>query len=1282
MLYFSQIKPTKRVAYALFFLFSFFGYSQEVQLDPNFNAYDNGLLGDGFDGTVHTLSLQTDGKLVAGGEFLNFNGSASPYLCRLNADGTKDLGFNLGTSFNGKIYASVIQPDGKIIVAGAFTTYDGIPVGRLVRLNVDGSRDSSFDTTIGANSGTIYGLALQTDGKLVAVGSFTKYNETTVNRIARILPNGNLDFSFVTGTGATGTIYDVAIAQYGNIVLSGTFSSFNGNTNYSKLVRLYLDGNTDTSLALGSGFDGTIDALAVQPDGKIILGGSFSNYNGAIQNRILRLNTNGSTDASFLTGTGFSNGEVQAIQITSSGILVGGSFSGTYQSTNANRLVLLNSNGTLNTNFTIGSGSASGIVYALTASTDSFFVAGTFSVFDDMLQGKLAKINTSGVLDSSFLSSGVGFDKAVDKVILLPDKSSFVFGSFTQFNGNSVNRLVKFTAKGALDTTFNTNQSGPDSTVKDLVVQSDGKLVVAGNFTKYNGNSIKRLVRLQSDGAVDPTFNMGSGFNYMVYSIALQPDGKILVAGSFTTYKGVAVKKVIRLLPNGDLDTSFSFGTNPNDTPNQLLLQQDGKVLIGGDFTTFDGVASSKLIRLHSNGTVDTSFSLGTGFTGAIYAMALQPDQKIVIGGSISKYNGQTIGKIIRLNSDGTKDTSFLTGTGFSGGTVQTLAIQSNGRMLVGGSFSGNYNGIAVKRLVRLVADGTFDASFPISLNGQLNSISLLKGGAIIGGDFNSVSGISKHRFAKLLFSEEGTVWDGTTWSNGLPTLEKTAVFNGNYDLLPDTKAYLCVVNSGVTVTVNNAATLELASNFSGGGNLVFENNSTLFQADDLVVNTGSIQYKRKTTPVRKSDFTYWSSPVKGQQLQLLTSNASTAFYSFDSAINQWHKESINATMILGKGYIFKAPEDFSATNPVIFETVFSGVPSNGVVTIPIVNSIMPHLIGNPYPSALNADVFIMENQKVVQGSLYFWTHNTPADNGQYTSDDYAVYSLLGGVGTAAKTSGINTSIPNGKIAAGQAFFVLGANSGSIVFNNAMRLQGENSLFFKNGTAKSPIASFFEKHRIWLNLSNTKGLFKQLLVGYATGATNGKDILFEGLSLDTNEELDFYSVNEGNKYTIQARALPFDNLEFVPIGYRAKEAGDFTISLDNFDGLFANQTIYLEDQQEATIQDLKKEKYTFTTASGTFNNRFVLRFQNNKAVSQKVFTEVQIVTKNNQIQISNLNAIINEISLYSLEGKQLYHVQELNSKAHFIEASLWKSKVVIVHITLATGEVVNRKIVL
>lgn len=1282
MLYFTQTKHMKRVAVVLFFLLSCFGYSQEVQLDSHFNSYDDGLLGDGFDGTVRTLALQTDGKLIVGGEFLNYNGSTTPYLCRLQTDGSKDAGFNLGTGFNGKIYASLIQSDGKIIVAGSFTAFNGNPVGRLVRLNADGSRDTTFDTSIAASSGTIYGLALQTDGKLLVVGSFTKYNGTTVNRIARVLPNGDLDTSFDTGTGTTSTIDDVAIAPDNKIVLSGSFNSFNGNTNYSKLVRLYSDGSIDTTFSIGTGFDDAIEAIAIQLDGKIVVGGSFLNYNGTPQNRIVRLNINGAVDSSFLSGTGFSNGIVHAIHSTSSGILVGGSFSGTYKSTAVNRLVLLNSNGTVNTNFVIGAGPSSATVYSLCESIDSFFVGGSFSVFDDLKQGKLAKISTVGELDSGYLTAGVGFDKAVDKIVPLVNGSYIAFGSFTQFNGKSINRMVKLTSKGDLDTTFNPNQSGFDNTVKEVMVLPDGKLLVAGNFTKYNDIAVKRMVRLNSDGSIDTSFNVGSGFNYMVYALALQPDGKIIVAGSFTSYNGVSVKKVIRLQQNGDLDTSFNIGTNPDATPNLLLIQPDGKILAGGDFTTFNGVGSNKLIRLNSNGSVDFSFSVGTGFVGTVYTIALQNDGRILVGGSLSKYNGQTIGKIIRLNSNGTSDATFNSGTGFSGSAVRSIVVQSNGRILVGGSFSGNYKGTSVKRMLRLLPNGTYDTSFPIILNGQLNSICLFQGGAVIGGNFNSVSGISKHRIAKLLFCQEGTIWNGTNWSNGIPTAEKAVIFNASYDIMVDTKACSCVVNSGITVTVATAVTLELVSNYSGSGNLVFENNASLFQSDDSVVNTGVVQFKRKTTPVRKTDYTYWSSPVAGQQLKSLSPNSPfSTFYSFNSQSNNWQNESPNTNMTLGKGYIFQAPQNFSETIPAVFEAVFSGIPNNGLVTLPIAKTKAPNLIGNPYPSSLNADAFILENQNVLQGSLYFWTHNTPIDNGQYTSDDYAVYTILGGVGTAAKNGGINNTIPNGKIASGQAFFAIANNQqGNIVFKNAMRLKGENNLFFKNSASKAITTSTFEKHRIWLNLSNAQGLFKQILLGYATGATNGKDTLFDGLSLDSNQWLDFYSLNEGDKNSIQARALPFDDSDSVSIGYRAKQDGNYTISLDDFDGLFINQNIFLEDQLEAKTQNLKKADYSFTTAKGAFDNRFVLRFQNKNAVPSAISAEVQIVTRNNQIQITSSKETINKVSLYSLDAKQLYQAQQLETKTHFIESAFWKTKILIVQIILETGAVISRKV--
>lgn len=245
-----------------------------------------------------------------------------------------------------------------------------------------------------------------------------------------------------------------------------------------------------------------------------------------------------------------------------------------------------------------------------------------------------------------------------------------------------------------------------------------------------------------------------------------------------------------------------------------------------------------------------------------------------------------------------------------------------------------------------------------------------------------------------------------------------------------------------------------------------------------------------------------------------------------------------------------------------------------------------------------------------------------------------------------------------------------------------MRLKGENSVFFKNSSNKSVASSHFEKHRIWLNLSNAQGLFKQILLGYATGATNVKDILFDGLSLDSNEWLDFYSLNEGDKNSIQARALPFDDSDSVSIGYRAKQEGNYTISLDDFDGLFANQNIFLEDKEQTKIFDLKKEAYSFTTAKGTFDNRFELRFQSKNAVPSAISAEVQIVTRNNQIQINSLKETINKVSLYSMDGRQLYQVQQLKTKTHFIEAAFWKTKVLIVQITLETGAVVSRKVLL
>ena len=234
-------------------------YSQQGKSDATFNVYDDGLQGDGFDNTVRTVSVQSDSKLIVGGDYLNFNGTSTPYLCRLFQDGTKDTSFNLGTSFNGKVYCSLLQPDGKILLGGAFTSFNGVPANRLIRLNNDGSIDSSFNTQIAASSGIVHSLALQSNGSIIVAGSFTKYNGVTANRVVRLLPTGSVDTDFAIGLGASGVVEEVQIQPDGKIVLSGSFDFFNGISN-SKIIRLNADGSPDLSFTTGAGFNATVSA--------------------------------------------------------------------------------------------------------------------------------------------------------------------------------------------------------------------------------------------------------------------------------------------------------------------------------------------------------------------------------------------------------------------------------------------------------------------------------------------------------------------------------------------------------------------------------------------------------------------------------------------------------------------------------------------------------------------------------------------------------------------------------------------------------------------------------------------------------------------------------------------------------------------------------------------------------------------------------------------------------------------------------------------------------------
>ncbi|WP_291147833.1 T9SS sorting signal type C domain-containing protein [Flavobacterium sp. UBA7680] len=1227
--------------------------AQQGKVDNTFNTIDDGSKGDGFNATVRTLFLQPDNNLIVGGDYTSLHGIPSSYLTRLRPDGTIDESFDTEAGFNGKVYSSNVQPDGKILAGGNFSAYNGRSAGGLVRLNSDGSYDSSFSTVVAASSGAgiIHDIDVQPDGKIIIVGTFTKYGNTAVNRIARLLPNGSIDNSFKIGIGSALQISKVRVLPNDKILVVGNFTSFNEVAS-NRIIMLNSDGSIDRDFNIGTGFDNNVNAVEVQSDGKILLGGSFTSYNEITANRIVRLNEDGTRDFSFL-GSGFSNGVVQIIKIdNASNIMVGGSFNGRYNGVTANYIAFLNSDGTIKPDFDMGTGPASTVWTLVNDSEGSWFIGGTFSVFDGQNQGRLAKVNFEGEQDTGYLASGIGFDNSVFKIIPLENQKTIVLGNFTKFNNNPAFRIARLLEDGSFDPNFNTGQAGADKLIKTAVLQSDGKIILGGNFTKYNNQSYNRIVRIFPDGSIDNTFNIGSGFNSQIYAMALQSDNKIIVAGNFERYNGnSSIIRIVRLFSDGSHDSTFNAGLGANDEIEDILIQPDGKILVGGRFIKFNDQPYQHLIRLNIDGSIDNSFNIGDGFDKNVYSIALQSDGKIIVGGSFLTYNKSSQKRILRLNPNGSLDTSFNSGIGFNKGDVRAILVQRDDRLLVGGTFSGTYKNYPSLRLIRLLKTGDFDNTFNTSVNNKIFVLSITSDfRLLIGGNFNSVSGFSKHRICRLKLCLESTIWDGRSWSNGYPSGGKEVFFKEDFPNLNSSNVCSCSIEAGKKVTLLNGNNLGIEFSYSGSGILVLEDSASLYQSDDDMVNSGIIQMKRKTNPVLKFDYTYWSSPVNNQKLiDLSPHTLFDKYQSYNSALPGWKIEESSSYMSLGKGYIIRSPQEFSQFERSVYEGTFIGVPNNGKVEVDLQENNRFYLIGNPYPSAIDGDSFLSKNEFKTKGALYFWTHNTSITNLEYTSDDYAVYNLVGGVGTKAISNGINETIPDGKIASGQGFFVKSNQLGFLEFNNSMRISGTNNKFFK--PAKKETSKEVTKHRLWLNLKNDSGAFKQILIGYLPGATNSYDLNYDAETLNGNQFVDFYSISESKKLTIQGRALPFQDSDEIILGYKTVIADNFTIAIDHSDGNLSGQAIYLEDKLKNSITNVTLKDYTFHSEIGAFTDRFILHFTD-KNLSVVDFrntkNEILVSSKDKIINIKSKNQKLKNVLLYDITGKLLFEKRNLD----------------------------------
>ncbi|MDW8853113.1 PKD-like domain-containing protein, partial [Flavobacterium sp. MMLR14_040] len=379
-----------------------------------------------------------------------------------------------------------------------------------------------------------------------------------------------------------------------------------------------------------------------------------------------------------------------------------------------------------------------------------------------------------------------------------------------------------------------------------------------------------------------------------------------------------------------------------------------------------------------------------------------------------------------------------------------------------------------------------------------------------------------------VITNQSSTTWSGTGWSNSIPDASKAAIIAGAFTIASDLTACSLTINPGIAITVPSNYTLTVvnALTVSPTASLTFENHSSLVQVNDNAVNSGNIKYKRIAPKIRRGDFVYWSTPVTPQKLvdvSPLTLGDKYFGYSGDN----WVITNKNTVMKVGKGYIIRGPQTYSLTVKTDYPAEFNGVPNNGVILGETLTAGKPYLIGNPYPSALSAKKFLDQNTALLEGTLYFWTHNTPVTlTGAYTytTDDYASYNLTGSTvvkerAISGGTPGNNNEEPSGFIGAGQSFFATAKAGGTVTFNNDMRLgAADNTQFFKSASKETAQA-----HHVWLNMTNTQGVFKQMLVGYVQGATNEYEDRYDGVSFNANPYVDFYSVDNGNNYVIQGR---------------------------------------------------------------------------------------------------------------------------------------------------------------
>ena len=601
-----------------------------------------------------------------------------------------------------------------------------------------------------------------------------------------------------------------------------------------------------------------------------------------------------------------------------------------------------------------------------------------------------------------------------------------------------------------------------------------------------------------------------------------------------------------------------------------------------------------------------------------------------------------------------------------------------------------------------------------------------LSNGCVVSGNVNVTNNTK-------LYTPSATNTDWNTPTNwrpvGVPTESNCIVIYEDATITgPNNieKGLNLIVKSGKKLKIESGNSLVITDfvNVEPTGIFEIDNNSSLVQINNIT-NTGNITYKRTAESIKGSDYVYWSSPVNNQALNTIyTSPVQGPKYKWNTLFNNGNGANgnisqgnwVNANgniMETGTGYIVRGSNNFgmAATN---INSAFIGRPNNGIIPVtihrgnytgsgyigangsPITRRDDNHnLIGNPYPSAINALQFINDNSVNIEGYVKLWTHGTDPGTNNGTTITNPFYGTFSNNYSASDYLTINftgSNIPTSTelIKAGQAFFVEmldgAAGSGTVLFNNNQRRDNSgnpyaNDDFFRMSNEEETInIENFERHRIWLDIKDANNNSEIALVGYVEGATMDKDSKYDALSSTMN--LNIYSIIDNEKFSIQGRSLPFDDDDEVAIGFNVPASGNYTLGINTADGLFlGNQDIYLKDEQLGIYHDLKSTPYAFTATSGVHNDRFKLVYKNT-VLSNVTFNEneIQIAKNNNSIEIVSGNEIMSNVKVYDVRGRLIVEKNKINDNKISIDTNNVQDQVLIVNIVTSEGIKVTRKI--